>query len=154
MVLFSSIFLWKQPGATVIVAGGNPQSPPLNDSPDIVQVFCERIASCTLNIKILIWKFTCFLQCFACPFLFHKVYYYCVSLTILYLQDNLCKKKIKVSQQTKPNQKYRFHTPILLIQEFATTCYIKMLHFLLLVIPNMPVFYTIQMNLKQKFLFS
>ena len=85
-----------------------------------------------------------------CPFLFHKIYYYCVSLTKLYLQHNLC-KKIKISQQTKPNQKCLFFhiTPILLIQEFATTCYIKMLHFLLLVIPNLLVFYTIQNERKK-----
>ena len=77
-----------------------------------------------------------------------------VSLLLFCIYRIICVKKIKVSQQTKPNQKYLFHiTPILLIQEFATTCYIKMLHFLLLVIPNMLVFYTIQMNPKNILIF-
>ena len=49
-----------------------------------------------------------------------------MSLLLFSIYRIICVKKIKVSQQTKPNQKYRFHiTPILLIQEFATTCDIQ-----------------------------
>lgn len=35
---FSSIFPWKQPGATLVVARENPQAPALNDSPAYVAV--------------------------------------------------------------------------------------------------------------------
>lgn len=35
---FSSIFQWKQPGATLVVARENPQAPALNDSPAYVAV--------------------------------------------------------------------------------------------------------------------